>query len=80
MDILWLADDIAVLAENEEKLRRTLAEMDTILGNMKINKTKTKILVTSRHQMHTHVMLSGKGLYNVEEFTYFRSKRQLEVE
>jgi len=53
VDMLQFADDIAVLAVNEEDLQNILKTMNSIFReeyNMKINKSKTKIFICSRNE------------------------------
>jgi len=60
--VLQFADDIVMIADSEENLEKMLQKMNNTLKqeyNMNINKTKTKILVGSRQQVDTNIMVDG---------------------
>jgi len=78
IDMLRFADDIAVIAENEEELQRMLRCMEETLLNelsMKINTQKTKVLVCSRNNnITTRIHLqNNQEIKQVEEFSYLGS-------
>ncbi|XP_075217799.1 uncharacterized protein LOC142322609 [Lycorma delicatula] len=75
-DVLYFADEVAILAKNETELKRMAGGMDTILPkyNMKINTEKTKILVISRHDTKTDIDMNGHKLDCTKEFTYLGSR------
>jgi len=60
IDMLRFADDIAIIAENEEDLQNILEIINLIMKNeynMKINKAKTKVLfaaVTKEPKLKLH--------------------------
>lgn len=77
IDMLRFADDIAVVADNEEELTTMLKEMESVFNSkygMKINKGKTKILSISKNGTQANIMLEGTPIENVNEFTYLGSK------
>lgn len=72
------ADDITVIAENEEELQRMLRCIEETLLNelsMKINTQKTKVLVCSRNNnITTRIHLqNNQEIKQVEEFAYLGS-------
>jgi hypothetical protein len=73
--MLRFADDIALIAENQEVLRSSLNVLDEVLQryNISINKTKTKILVCGREMRNTIVTLKGQKLEKVDSFSYLGS-------
>jgi len=77
VDMLRFADDIAVLTESDEDLRNILTTMSIMFDdeyNMKINQSKTKILVCRRHVIVIPVIkLEGDTLEVVEEYKYLGS-------
>ncbi|KAF0772940.1 Reverse transcriptase domain-containing protein [Aphis craccivora] len=78
IDMLRFADEIAVIAENEEELQRMLRFMEETLLNelsMKINTQKTKVLVCSRNNnITTKIHLqNNQEIKKVEEFAYLGS-------
>ncbi|XP_025417940.1 uncharacterized protein LOC112688792 [Sipha flava] len=78
IDMLRFADDIAVIAKNEEELQRMLRCMEETLLNelsMKINAQKTKVLVCSRNNnITTRIHLqNNQEIKQVEEFAYLGS-------
>ncbi|VVC34843.1 Endonuclease/exonuclease/phosphatase,Reverse transcriptase domain [Cinara cedri] len=78
IDMLRFADDIAVIAENEEDLQRMLRYMEETLLNelsTKINTQKTKVLVCSRNNnITTRIHLqNNQEIKQVEEFAYLGS-------
>ena len=76
VSMIRFADDIALLAENEEALEASLQEMASILRDygMKINKKKTKVLVSSKGVDRIPIRFEGEYLQRVEEFSYLGSK------
>jgi len=78
LDMLRFADDIAVLAENEEEdLQNILIIMNSIFReeyNMKINKLKTKILMCNRNKAaKPDIKLDDDTLEAVDEYKYLGS-------
>ena len=71
------ADDIALIAESEETLEIALQELNDHLRvkcNMKINKTKTKIMKCSRDgSQKNSIWLEGERLAQVNLFKYLGS-------
>jgi hypothetical protein len=75
INTLRFAHLIAMIAENQEDLQRSLNILDEVLQrcNMNINKTKTKIVVCGREKQNTKVTLKGQKLEQVDSFTYLGS-------
>ena len=75
INMLRFADDIAIIAENQDDLQRSINAMDQALQeyNMNINKTKTKILVCGREKLNAVVTMRGQKLEQVDSFTYLGS-------
>lgn len=66
--MLRFTDDIAVLIESEEDLQNILTTMNVIFKNehnIKINKSKTEILVCSRNKQLTVIKLDGNTFEEV---------------
>jgi len=76
VQMLRFADDIAVIAENEEDLSNMLKKMNDTLKeyHMKINQRKTKVLICSKQQIYANIFLNGKMLETVQNFIYLGSK------
>ncbi|VVC45686.1 Reverse transcriptase domain [Cinara cedri] len=77
VQMLRFADDIAMVADSEENLERMLQKMNNTLKqeyNMNINKTKIKILVGSRQQVDTNIIMDGIKLENINSYTYLGSR------
>ncbi|KAI5738724.1 hypothetical protein M8J77_010460 [Diaphorina citri] len=77
IDMIRYADDIALTAASEEELTEALEKMKNILNkdfNMKINKSKTKIMVVSLNERITNVQLENENLKQIKEFTYLGGK------
>lgn len=77
IDMVRYADDIALVAESEEELAEALHAMENVLiaYNMKINKSKTKVMVVSTDENKTtNIQLNGTPLNNVRTFPYLGSK------
>ena len=79
ISMLRFADDIAVLANSESELEIALNEMETVLAQgygMKINKSKTEILVCSKKEKRTkiNIKLGGDKLKEVANFCYLGSQ------
>lgn len=61
------ADDIAILAENEEKLLKTLKMLDLVMitrYTKKINKNKTEVTLTCIQGTTAHLAPSGFCVYS----------------
>lgn len=73
-----LADDVAVIVENEGDLERNLSVVDKIIKekyNMKISKQKTKILVSSGNEENRNKLIIGNDvLQEVKECNYLGTK------
>jgi|AKYZ01.1.fsa_nt_gi Reverse transcriptase (RNA-dependent DNA polymerase). len=78
INMLRFADDIAVLTENEQEMNDFLNRMDERLGveyNLRVNIEKTAVMMCERRrETRLNVVLRGKRLRQVEEFTYLGSK------
>jgi hypothetical protein len=74
INTLRFADDIAMIAENQEDLQRSLNILNKVFQryDMNINK-KTKILVSRRKKRNAVVTLKGQKLEQVDSFTYLAS-------
>lgn len=76
-DMIQFAYDIALLAKNKEDLKNILMIMNIIFMdeyNMKINESKTKILVYSRNEaVKSDIKLDGNTLEGVNECKYLGS-------
>ncbi|VVC29148.1 Reverse transcriptase domain [Cinara cedri] len=78
--MLRFADDIAVLAENENDLQNTLNIMNDTMRDefkMKINIKKTNILISSRREEErlrtTNIAIDNESLQQVQEYKYLGS-------
>jgi len=70
VSMIRFAHDIVVIAESEGDIQRAVEEMDEMLrtSEMKINNTKTKILVCARDpKVKAEVYLGRQKLEQVEE-------------
>lgn len=70
------ADDIALITESEEELRQALEDMDNVFRNynIKLNKTKTKVIKCSRNnQKMDNISIQGETVQAVSEFKYLGS-------
>lgn len=80
MQMLRFTDDVAMLADSEENLKGMLPNLEcfdkTVKQeyNMKINMTKTKILVCSRQYIKSNIRINNITLERVNNFTYLGSK------
>lgn len=59
-----------ILVDSKEEIDNTLP----VRLFIKIDEDKTKIRIVNKCNMQTQVILHGKWLESVDEFTYFRSK------
>lgn len=62
MQMLHFADNIAMIANSVDNLKRMLLKLDKSLKydyNMKINMAKTKILNFSRQQLDTNITINN---------------------
>ena len=69
---LRFADDIALIAESEEELQTLVDKVhhsSSTLG-LKININKTEVQNISKEPKHIHIMIDGKELTQVDNFTY----------
>ncbi|KAF2878665.1 hypothetical protein ILUMI_27502 [Ignelater luminosus] len=67
---------MVTLTESEKELNQAMREMNITLKqyNMKINKTKTKVMVCSKTgQEEAAISLDGQQLQNVESFCHLQS-------
>lgn len=72
VQIIRFADDIPMIADSEENFKRLLLNLDKTLKhdhNMKVNKTKTRILVCSRQQIESNIKIDNIKLENAHSFT-----------
>jgi hypothetical protein len=69
---LRFADDIVLLAENEEDLQFLVSEFDTFSKKigLTINKSKTAVQVLNRDKIQLNIQIDGKSLDQVENFIY----------
>ena len=69
---LRFADDIVLLAENEEDLQFLVSEVDTFSKKfgLTINKSKTVVQVFNRDKIQLNIQIDGKSLDQVENFIY----------
>jgi hypothetical protein len=70
VSMIRFTDDIVVIAESEVNLQRTVEEMDEMLrtSEMKINSTKTKILVCARDpKVKADIYIGSQKLEQIEE-------------
>ena len=69
---LRFADDIVLLAENEEDLQFLVSEVDTFSKKfgLTINKSKTAVQVLNRDKIQLNIQIDGKSLDQVENFIY----------
>ncbi|KAF0733289.1 Retrovirus-related Pol polyprotein LINE-1 [Aphis craccivora] len=76
LQMLHFADDIALIAESEEALGNMLTKMNDSCKeyNMKINKSKTKILICSKQELLSNITIENEKLETVQCFTYLGSK------
>jgi len=73
VSMIRFADNIVVVAESEGDIQRAVDEMDEMLrtSEMKINCTKTKILVCTRNpKVKAEVYIGDQKLEQVEEMVY----------
>jgi len=71
--MIRFADDIMVIAECERDMQRAVEEMDEMIrtSEMKINSTKTKILVCARDpKVKADVYIGRQKLEQLEEMLY----------
>lgn len=66
------ADDIAIIAGNEKDLKEKLNVWNEVLKNngMKMNKSKTKVMVVSGEKKEIEVILDGEVIEQVSNFQY----------
>lgn len=68
--MLWFTDSKENLEKISQKIDKTLKQE----YNMKINKPKTQILVCSKQQVNTNIIMDNIELETLKSFTYLRSK------
>lgn len=77
IDTIRYADDIALLAETKEDLIEALTDMDEIFHNnynIKINKSKTKVMVCSKNnRTMDNINVGNEPINAVEQFAYLGS-------
>ena len=66
------ADDIAIVANSEEDLRRALVECNGALTRwgMKVNKDKTEVMMIARERRELQIEVEGMMLRCVDSFNY----------
>lgn len=76
VQMLRFADDIALIAESEEALGNMLTKMNDSCKEykMKINKSKTKILICSKQESLSNITIENEKLETVQCYTYLGSK------
>lgn len=77
VSMLRYADDIAVLSESKEDLEKMLETMEQVLESygLKINKSKTKIMVCgNKEQAKIRIKVGNQTLEELKEFNYLGSK------
>ena len=69
---LRFADDIALIAESEEELQTLVDKVhhSSSTFGLKINVNKTEVQNISKEPKHIHIMIDGKELTQVDNFTY----------
>lgn len=74
--MLSFSDDIALIAESDEALGNMLTKMNDSCKEykMKINKSKTKILICSKQELLSNITIENEKLETVQCFTYLGSK------
>jgi len=74
IDAFRFADDIAIITNQEEDLQNIMQLMNRIMAtefNMKISKTKTKILVCYRNEtISPQITLDNDTLQQIDEYKY----------
>ena len=77
LDDLDFADDLALLSHSHRQMQDKTTELALISARvgLKINKRKTKILITNRTNTtcETPIMLEGETLEEVKDFRYLGS-------
>lgn len=76
VQMLSFSDDIALIAESDEALGNMLTKMNDSCKEykMKINKSKTKILICSKQELLSNITIENEKLETVQCFTYLGSK------
>jgi len=74
--MLYFTNDIAMKLEKEEDLGNILTKMNDSCKEygIKINKNKTKILICSKQELISNIIIENENLETVQCFTYLRSK------
>ncbi|KAL4132882.1 hypothetical protein QTP88_009959 [Uroleucon formosanum] len=69
VSMIRFADDILVIAESEGDIQRAAEEMDEMLrtSEMKINSTKTKILVEEMVYLGSKITSDGKSVHEIKQ-------------
>uniref|UniRef100_A0A8D8VGN7 Reverse transcriptase domain-containing protein n=1 Tax=Cacopsylla melanoneura TaxID=428564 RepID=A0A8D8VGN7_9HEMI len=75
VQMLRFADDIAVLAPDEQILNRSLDCMNEVLNEykMKINMKKTEVLVCSKEPETVNILVNNEPIKQVKHFKYLGS-------
>ncbi|KAL1448654.1 hypothetical protein WDU94_014026 [Cyamophila willieti] len=73
--MLRFADDIAVLAQDEFNLKRSLEVMNEVFEKykMKINMKKTEILVCSKEREEVNIIINNEKIKQIDTFKYLGS-------
>ena len=71
---LHFADDINVIADNEDDLQRLMSDINQIQIStgvgLKVNTLKTNTMVISRQEANVHIKIENGYLEQVKKFTY----------
>ncbi|KAI5734139.1 hypothetical protein M8J77_003012 [Diaphorina citri] len=75
VQMLRFADDIAVLAPDEQNLKRSLECMDEVLNKykMKINMRKTEIMACTKETEAVNILVNRKPIKQTKTFKYLGS-------
>jgi len=68
------ADDVIIMAESEEDLKRTTSKLGGKIGLM-VNERKTKYMIVTRHNHEIrYLRVTNYNFERVVNFKYFRGK------
>ena len=72
INIVWYADDIALIADTEDDLQRLLYnfQLSCLKFNMKISIHKTKAMTVSKEPLCCKLETDGKMVEQVMQFNY----------
>jgi hypothetical protein len=76
MQMVRFADDVTIIAQDEINLKRALECLDDILNSkykMKMNRTKTEVMVCSKNHENFNVKMDDNTLKQVPTFKYLGS-------